>query len=76
LPDLIILDIIMPGQMNGLGLLKEIKNNPYTFRIPVLVLTNLEGQESDVKQAGAVDCLVKANTSFENVEQKVKSVLE
>ena len=38
-PDLIILDIEMPGEMNGIGVLEFIKANKITENIPVVMLT-------------------------------------
>jgi len=74
-PDLIILDIIMAGEMNGIGVLKELKSKIETAPIPVIVLTNLEDQEETVMELGATDCLLKANTSFDVVAQKISEVL-
>lgn len=77
LPDLVLLDLILPKK-SGFEVLKELRNNPTTNRIPVIVLTNLEGSE-DVEQAlahGATTYLVKANYSLDDVVAKVKSVLE
>ena len=69
-PDLILLDIIMPG-LDGFGVLKTLKAEASTKEIPVLLLTNL-GQESDRekgKKLGAIDYLVKADkTPFQIVE--------
>ncbi len=39
-PDLVLLDIMMPG-MSGLEVLKKLKGNPKTLSIPVLMLTAL-----------------------------------
>ena len=39
-PNLIILDIMMP-KMNGLDVLKNLKNNPETATIPVIIVTAL-----------------------------------
>ena len=44
-PDLVILDIMLPG-FNGLTLLEELKNNESTSMIPVIMLT-AKGEESD-----------------------------
>ena len=74
--DLIILDIIMAGDMNGIGVLKELKSNIKTAPIPVIVLTNLEDQEETVTKLGAIACLLKANTSFDMLAQKISEVLE
>lgn len=40
LPDLILLDIILPKK-NGIDVLKELKQDAATMSIPVIVLTNL-----------------------------------
>ena len=41
--DLVILDIVMP-RMNGLEVLRELKKNPDTARLPVIVLTAEKGE--------------------------------
>jgi len=67
-PDVIILDLILAGGLSGFDVLKELKQHPKSKNIPVIVLTNLESQEKIAKDAGAVECLVKANTSINKVE--------
>lgn len=77
LPDIILLDLILPKK-SGFEVLKELRNNPTTKHIPVIVLTNLEGSE-DVEQAlahGATTYLVKANYSLDDIVAKVKSAIE
>ncbi len=59
-PDLLILDVMMPG-MSGLDACRAVKANPFTARVPVLMLT-AEGQiEAKVEgfEAGADDYLAK-----------------
>lgn len=75
-PDLILLDIILPKK-DGFEVLAELKKDPKTSRIPVIVLTNLEGS-ADVEKAlelGATNYLVKTNYKLEEVVKKVKQVL-
>ncbi len=76
-PDLILLDILLP-KMNGFDVLREIKKDPETQDIPVILLTNL-GQKSDVVQGldlGAVDYLIKAHFMPSEVVEKIKGVLQ
>ena len=75
-PDLVLLDIILP-QKNGFDILSEIKLNPATKNIPVIILTNL-GQDSDIKtgfELGAVDYLVKTDFSITKLPEIVRKYL-
>jgi signal transduction histidine kinase len=59
-PDLIISDIMMPV-MDGVQLLKEVKANPGTANIPVMLLSARAGEESRIEgfDVGADDYLTK-----------------
>ncbi|MEV6915996.1 SpoIIE family protein phosphatase [Amycolatopsis sp. NPDC051106] len=59
-PDLIISDVMMP-RLDGLGLLAELREDPRTASVPVLLLSARAGQEAAVDglAAGADDYLVK-----------------
>ena len=76
LPGLILLDIKMPKK-NGFDVLLELKQDPKTVAIPVMVLTNLESAEDIDRalEAGATAYLVKTNYRLEEVMEKVKSLL-
>jgi two-component system alkaline phosphatase synthesis response regulator PhoP len=59
-PDLILLDLMLPG-LDGLEVCKEIKYDPKTVQIPVIMLT-AKGEESDVitgLELGADDYVTK-----------------
>ncbi len=59
-PDLILLDIMLP-EMNGYQVCRELKSNPETETIPVVVVT-AKSQESDkfwAKETGADDYVTK-----------------
>jgi DNA-binding response OmpR family regulator len=59
-PDLAILDIMMPG-MTGLEVCRELRKDPATAHIPVILLTAL-AQEADITAgfaAGADDYVLK-----------------
>lgn len=49
LPDLILLDIMLPKR-NGITVLKVLKSDPNLCKVPVVLLTNL-GQDSVIKGA-------------------------
>ena len=75
-PDLILLDIILPKK-DGYEVLQEVKANPETLNIPVVLLTNLDGV-ADVEKAlelGATTYLVKADYKLEEVTEKIKEIL-
>ena len=60
LPDLLLLDVRMPG-MSGYEVCRQIKTNPETKHIPVVFLS-AKGQESEIKagyQTGAIDYILK-----------------
>lgn len=59
-PDLILLDIKMPG-MNGFETLSTIKSIPRLRKIPVIFLTALNDQKNEIKclKLGAVDFIAK-----------------
>ncbi len=75
-PDLILLDIMLP-KLDGLALFKKMRSLPETFNTPVILLTNF-GQEDAVFECfklGAVDYLVKADVTPQQVVAKVENFL-
>ena len=75
--DLILLDIMMPG-MNGIDVLRRLKQDPNTRDIPIVLLTNL-GQESIIKQAlglGASGYLMKVRITPNQIVGYVKEFLQ
>lgn len=75
-PDLILLDLILP-KMDGFKVLGQLKKQPETANIPVIVLTNLETTPSIEKtlELGATTYLVKANYELFDVIKKIKDNL-
>ena len=74
-PELIVLDIMLPGK-DGIEVLKEIRSNPETRKIPVIMAT-AKGTEMDKIQGldtGADDYLVKPFGVMEMVS-RIKAVL-
>ena len=81
-PDLLILDIMMPSEkgLDGIAVLSEIRGNPETAAIPVLLLSgitaNTAQSEEDLRTtSGADDFLAKpfdADDLLERVEKLLK----
>ncbi len=72
-PDLIMLDLIIP-RMEGLSVLKKLKEEKETEVIPVIILTNLEDpvRVEGAIQAGAVAYLIKNQYSLKELLKKIK----
>ncbi|MDR2689087.1 MAG: diguanylate cyclase [Azoarcus sp.] len=60
LPDLILLDIVMPG-MDGFDIIRKLKDNPDTRNIPVIFITALDSEADEEKglELGALDYITK-----------------
>lgn len=77
IPGLILLDIMLP-KLNGIEVLKILKNDPQTKNIPIILLTNL-GQESIIKNAfelGAQGYLMKMRITPQELGEKIKPFLD
>jgi CheY-like chemotaxis protein len=75
-PTLMLMDIMMPV-MNGLQALEKLKADPETKAIPVVMLTNLAGQQ-DAETAlskGAIKYIIKSEYDPKQVANMVKEIL-
>ena len=75
-PDLVLLDLILPG-IDGFEVLEKAKKDPETAQIPVIILSNLgqrEGVERGLK-LGAIDYLIKAHFTPGEIIEKIKNIL-
>jgi two-component system, cell cycle response regulator len=66
LPDLILLDIMMPD-LDGFTVCRMLKQNPNTTEIPIILVTALEGLEDKIKglETGADEFLTKPVNTIE-----------
>ena len=74
-PDIILLDIVMPG-LDGFGVLEELRKDGGRHKI--ILLTNL-GQKEDVERGmrlGADDYIIKAHFTPSEVLEKVNALLQ
>ena len=75
--DIILLDLILPG-IDGFEVLSRLKDDPLLAEVPVIIFSNL-GQREDVERGlklGAVDYLVKAHFTPNEIVEKIKDVLK
>jgi len=76
-PDLILLDIILPGK-SGFEVLEDMKSDPQLPKVPVVIISNL-GQDADIekgKELGAAEYIVKAKVSIDDLVAKIKGYLK
>ncbi len=72
--DIILLDLMMPD-IDGFTVLSDLKEKGITT--PVIILSNLDhgDDEKKIKDMGAVDFLIKANTPISKIVSRVEDIL-
>jgi len=75
-PSVVILDLMLP-KLNGVEVLKRLREQPETRALPVIVLTNayMSTLVQDAWKAGANQCLIKANCSPKQLVELVNKTL-
>ena len=77
-PDLILLDIIIP-KMDGLAMLKKLREDAWGNNVPVIILTNVDPDNKaleEIVKYKASYYLIKTIVSIENIVAKIKELLE
>lgn len=75
LPDLVLLDLMMPG-MSGFDVLKNVKNNLTIKKIPIIVLSNINIDVQDLlKNWGAAYFFLKSDNTPRQVVEKAKMII-
>ena len=75
-PDFILLDVMLPD-VDGVEILKQIKTDKETKDIPIIVSTNLGGEDtvSKIVQAGGTEYIVKSDWSIDDIVKKIEEKL-
>jgi DNA-binding response OmpR family regulator len=76
IPDLIFLDLLLPG-VSGFDILAGLKKNDDTKDIPVVLLSNL-GERDDIRKGldlGATSFLIKASMTVDSIIAEASRIL-
>jgi DNA-binding response OmpR family regulator len=75
-PDILMLDIIMP-KINGLELVKKIREDKWGTHVPIVLLTNLSDAYniSEAGKYGVYDFLVKTDWRLDDIVKLIKEKL-
>jgi len=77
-PDLILLDIVLP-KLNGLDLLKKLRQDVWGKKARVILLTNLSADDKIMKAVAELEpsyYLIKTDWRLDDIVQRVKKTLE
>ncbi len=75
-PELVLLDLNMP-KMNGLQVLKHMRNDPRTFFVPVVLLTSASEQSDAVRELqGGLNSYIGKPLEYPEFEARLEEVRE
>lgn len=70
-PDLIVLDIMLPGGKNGFDFLEEVRKDPKLVATKVLVVTALDSEKKTAETMGVAGYIVKPHSSMTEIVDKI-----
>lgn len=76
-PDIILLDIILPG-IDGFEVLREIKEDNHRKHIPVIIISNY-GEKEHIEKGralGAEDYIIKANIYPQELAKRIHEIID
>ncbi len=77
-PDLILLDIVMP-EMNGMILMRKLRENEWGKTVPIILLTNVDPDDNilnGVIRDQPAYYMIKSDVQFEEIIEKIKDILK
>lgn len=78
LPDGILLDLLLPGGVDGMGVLAQLKKGEQTRGTPVIILSNI-GDDEKIREAldqGADAYFVKTRYSLQDLIERLQVLLQ
>ena len=78
MPDITILDIMIPGEIDGLEILRQMRADPQTRDLKVMMLSNLSEKANldKANKLGVSSYLVKSTVTVEGIATEVARALE
>lgn len=77
MPDGIVVDLMLPGALDGFDILRKVNDDPQFHNVPRMVLSNLS-KSSDWEKArsfGATKFIVKSATSLQKIVKEIHSLV-
>lgn len=77
-PDIILLDLVMP-RMDGMSMMKNLRQDSWGKSVPVIILTNLDANDKilqDVIATQPAYYMMKVNSTPEDIIEKAKQILK
>jgi len=74
MPSLVLVDLVLPGKVDGFGVLKAMATDPRLKDVPRIVLSNLS-DHADIERThklGAKKFLIKANVSLDSILKEIR----
>ena len=75
-PDLIILDIMLPGGLNGFDILSQLKANLVFKHTPIVMLTDLKDEKKTAESIEASGYIIKNEKNIDETISNIKSYLK
>jgi DNA-binding response OmpR family regulator len=78
LPNVMLLDIMLPGEMNGLDVLKKLRETKVGEKIPVMIISNLSDDKtiSEGMSLGASGYFTKSQFNPDDVVSNVRTIIK
>ena len=78
IPRCILLDLMMPGTIDGFGVIEYVRKTDTIKTLPIITFSNLADDESimKAKNLGANDFMIKSNFTLDELVQKVEEIIK
>lgn len=75
-PEVLVLDLMLPGGIDGFGVLEQLRSKPEYKTLPIIVFSNMADDVSEKRaiSLGANSYMVKSNFTLEELIDKVNEL--